>query len=228
MHQLNKTLSTDLEVYSDTFDPVSRIDPKILQALSKEVQRSGENLEGNLFFNHHATDLNKLCYDDWAKNKRKSYSGFALAHNVAFEIGFNAGHSALLALSINKNLKLIAIDIAEHKYTARCYQILKEVFGSRLELFSANSLTLPVIKPFIPENTTLFHIDGGHHPMIAATDMANIMSFAKEGSIIVFDDTTLGALRSIVNFYMASGKVSLIFDPLGPFEYRSHMALRVN
>eukprot|EP00966_Prymnesium_polylepis_P302415 6986830-Prymnesium_polylepis.1 len=55
------------------------------------------------------------------------------------EIGFNGGHSATLALIANPKLDYHAIDLCEHNYTRRCFQLLRFRFPGRVTLTCGDS-----------------------------------------------------------------------------------------
>ena len=112
-----------------------------------------------------------------------------LIKNV-MEIGFNAGHSAELFLSSNKNINLVSFDIGCHHYVKLGKEFIDETYPHRHTLIIGDSLnTVP--EYFKKENKKfdLIFIDGGHDYPIAKSDLINCKKLAHDKTIVVFDDT---------------------------------------
>ena len=62
--------------------------------------------------------------------------------NNVMEIGFNAGHSAELFLSSNKNINLVSFDIGYHNYVQLGKQFIDKTYPDRHKLIIGNSLCL--------------------------------------------------------------------------------------
>ena len=174
-----------------------------LTALNKIVIASGDPMEGNLFhFNLETPDLR--APDPRYRYKRFNFAFACLAGRRLLEVGFNAGHSAMLALTCNPELTYVGVDLARHRYTAACFDYLKSVFGSRISLIPGDSReTLPAIENL--ETFDLFHVDGGHDFDVVVEDLRNIAAGARPGSRIVIDDMTGTHLRVLCDFYVAKG-----------------------
>jgi predicted O-methyltransferase YrrM len=170
------------------------------------IRRLGEPLEGNLFTRHHSTE-----FSDVFLHKIYNLHTLAASSHIekVLEIGFNAGFSALLMLLANPRLQLTAVDIAEHAYTRPCYEVLRQMFGDRIELLVGDSTeVLPRIKSdaatAAPEYD-LIHIDGCHDPSVAHADIVNSYSLSKYGTVLVMDDYDFPNLHALwdaaVDFY---------------------------
>lgn len=123
------------------------------------------------------------------------------AKNI-IEVGFNAGHSALLFMLANPESKMVCFDICEHPYTIKCFEYLQGLFGKhRLELIVGDStLTIPkYIQDHPGIHFDVYHLDGSHDPKIARQDFENVRDVA---DIIIFDDTSLPRLNVLVNEYI--------------------------
>lgn len=110
--------------------------------------------------------------------------------NNVMEIGFNAGHSAELFLSSNKNINLVSFDIGYHNYVQLGKQFIDKTYPDRHKLIIGNSLdTVP--EYFKKENTKfdLIFIDGGHDYHIAINDILNCKNLAHNKTIVILDDT---------------------------------------
>ncbi len=112
------------------------------------------------------------------------------AHNIA-EIGFNAGHSALLFLSASKKNKVTSFDLAEHAYSTAAKEFIDKHFYKRHDLIKGDSKEslLNYAAKFPSRKFDLLFIDGGHDFETALTDLINAKKLIKEGGIVVLDDT---------------------------------------
>ena len=61
--------------------------------------------------------------------------------NNVMEIGFNAGHSAELFLSSNKNINLVSFDIGKHKYVNLGKEFIDKTYPNRHTLIIGDSLS---------------------------------------------------------------------------------------
>jgi predicted O-methyltransferase YrrM len=107
----------------------------------------------------------------------------------ALEIGFNAGHSALLILASNPKVTYLGVDIGEHSYTREAGRILQNYFGDRFNLLIGDSQdVLPKLK-LEKQRYDLIHIDGGHSYQQCLSDLSNSSSLLmNRRSTIVLDD----------------------------------------
>lgn len=159
-----------------------------------------EVLEGNIY------SLNKKTnYHDNFLEKQKNISlcGINLQPNTEIlEIGFNSGFSALLfLLSSHPSVKITCIDINCHKYTIPCFNVIKKMFGDRIEIIIGSSVN---ILPHLEKKYDLIHIDGCHLSNIAELDIKNSLSLIKNNGIIIMDDIDFNDLGILWNNYIKS------------------------
>ena len=175
-----------LEDYENIIDQNNHIF-KRLQEICVDI---GEPVEGNCFFKH---DTINETIDELVYKQLNLYSLGKYAKNI-LEIGFNAGHSALLFLLSNPYSTLLCFDIVSHKYTMPCFKYLKTLFHGRINLIAGDStITVPEFYK-VCSNTTKFdliHIDGCHYGEIPKKDLYNCLNILDKDGILIFDDTQL-------------------------------------
>lgn len=189
---------------------------ELFKALDQVVIDSGEPLEGNCFYYHLSLNPSILL-----ENKRINLFSAASRVTKILEIGFNAGHSAALMLLANPDSRLLAFDICEHQYTEKCFMVLSDRFGDRIDLIPGDSNT--TVPQFRFENPAVYfdllHIDGSHDYQAATTDFMNCHSLAKHGSLMIWDDTNNSDLDLLFDAFVVDQLISERFDLLPTFTY---------
>ncbi len=121
-----------------------------------------------------------------------------------FEIGVNAGHSMLLALMANPELKCVGVDICTRLYTrwARvdiyvpaAFDWLKYKFRDRVKLIVGNSLVeAPLFQINNPdERIDFLHFDGSKDTH--AKEVLALNSILPSGAFIIHDDINMRDVR---------------------------------
>ena len=167
--------------------------------------------EGNCFWFHGSTvEAEEFIF----KQYNLYYLGIK-AENI-IEIGFNAGHSALLMLLGNTTSKIIIFDICEHSYTRDCFSYLDEQFPNRLELIVGNSLeTIPAYyNQYSNKIYDLIHIDGFHIPDHVRKDFNNVRKLAVHNGIVILDDDNLQDLFKLHREFIEYEFVKIHEDPM--------------
>jgi hypothetical protein len=174
------------------------------------VKSTGESLEGNCMYFHNSFSLLSSINNNY-ENKQRNIMSVAFKYNRLFEIGFNAGHSALLMLLSNPDLQLDSLDICDHKYTKLCFDYIQKQFPGRIRLIELNSLQiqehLSRTEPY-----DVYHIDGNHEYNIANVDFFNCHEHAKKDSIIIWDDTQLTHIQQLWDGYKNDNHVEEIYS----------------
>ena len=106
------------------------------------------------------------------------------------ETGFNAGHSTLIWLLANPNVKVYSFDLNRHPCTAPMADYLKNRFQGRLDVTYGNSTeTLPVFRRENPDvKCDYIIVDGGHTADVASSDLENFYRMANRMNIVLFDN----------------------------------------
>jgi hypothetical protein len=180
-----------------------------LRALNAIVRQSGVRLEGNLFAEHLRDEIHDEPVEIF-RNKRRNYAMFCATGSTLLEIGFNAGHSCLLALTINRSLRYTGVDIGMHAYTQPCFDYLKSVFGDRVELRVGDSRDVLPILQGEDRRYDLFHLDGGHGFNVAVADLCNILNFSERPSTLLVDDINDHMIAALCDYYVMRGRISPI------------------
>jgi predicted O-methyltransferase YrrM len=152
------------------------------------ISECNEYLEG-CFFSEHLS--NKIS--DFRIENATSISEVLLniSHpNISnvLEIGFNAGFSTLLMLTVNPHIHITCVDICEHRYTIPCYNWILKKFPNRIRFVKGNSEE--VLPRLIEEkvNYDMIHIDGGHSVKTFYHDVQNSIKLSKNNTVLVVDD----------------------------------------
>ena len=163
-----------------------------LKRIAELVKQSGEPLEGNIFYGDLQDRYAGEPPDgDLAQARRNVWRAVRFKERL-LEVGVNAGHSALLALSSNPRLEYYGVDIMSHAYTAECVDFLKGEFPGRVHLFTGDSReVLPWLVGRRAELAfDVFHVDGGHTDEVCRSDMSNCIQIARgqRGRHVLLDD----------------------------------------
>jgi hypothetical protein len=205
-----------------------------LEGLNETCRSAGDLLEGNLFYGGPRDFASNLAEPPEAafRTKRRGYATYVLSGTSMLEIGFNGGHSALLALSVNPRLKYFGVDYGNHPYTRPCFEYLRGIFGDRIDLWIGDSRELiPAVRHASGLKFDLFHIDGGHDFGTAYADMCNVIDICDKDDVILFDDTNSGLtiwhIDEVCEFFAMRGLVTPVACPL-LLQSNRHVLLKVN
>jgi len=128
------------------------------------------------------------------------------------EIGFNAGHSALLFLLGKEKtaIDFTIFDIGHHPYTKRCLEYLGCKFDNvQFEYIEGDSTA--TMEEWIEKNKMcigtydLIHVDGGHSEYCIINDMKNADILVKINGILIIDDTYHTHINRQVESYLSRG-----------------------
>lgn len=178
--------------------------------------------EGNSFYHHQSIREYPELYN---KQLNLFWCGKQTPTRIC-EIGFNAGHSAMLLLLASSATTFTVFDIGHHRYTQPCLNYIEHIFPHvAFEYIVGDStLTMPTQMEGRQETYDLVHVDGGHSEFCATSDMKHADILLKPGGIMVVDDTDAPQINGLVNLYLASGKYEVV-NVLKTFGY-PHRVIR--
>lgn len=179
-----------------------------INKLNDVVIRSGQKMEGNLFYRHHHDLRTSQEYYQPFAPKRKQIVDATIGKKHILEIGFNAGHSAALILTSNTDIKYSAIDICMHKYTEPCADTIKGLFKDRFAFFKGDSARAYPFNFREFEDCDLVHIDGGHSLEMFRIDTLNAIFLPRNKNItrhLLIDDIDLPAVRDELARFVNEG-----------------------
>lgn len=183
-------------------DKYTRID-EIIRAHVKPGQ-----LEGGLYYEHLSMNPRK----DYVE-KAKFLAKFALDKSNVAEIGFNAGHSALVILTGMSTGTFTSFDINEHAYTMPCMDYVSSLFPQVVfhrELGnSVVSLATCLAKK--PE-FDFIHVDGSHHQFNVAVDLSLSRLLLTKGGVMVVDDMDYPRVAEVVDWFLRTYKDMYVLE----------------
>lgn len=183
-----------------------------LQNIETIVHGTGEALEGNCVYDNQTFDRNPLL-DSKRRNLARAAKG---AHRIC-EIGFNAGHSALILLLASPTTAThVFFDLGEHAYTEPCADYLKSIIPNKSSqlILGDSRITMPrwiQANPAALGTFDLVHVDGGHTIECATSDLLCAYLLTKVGGIIIVDDINSSEIIPAVNAWMSQGVLQI--DP---------------
>ena len=170
------------------------------------LERVGEPavLNGNLFYGHKVKDFHRLSADERFEPKRRNFFELARRSSSFFEIGVNGGHSMLLAMMANPNLKCVGVDVCAKLsrnwarvdiYVPAVFDWFKYKFPGQVRMIKGNSLV--EVPSYQIENTNeqidFLHLDGAKDTHLR--EVLSIERMWSPGAFVVHDDFNLKPVR---------------------------------
>lgn len=182
-------------ISGETWDPAFE---KALYDLNTVVLSAKEPVEGNACY----WDLELKRPDQRPEGRllkrRQTLVGHAKDARRVLEIGFNAGHGALLMLASNPALEYWGVDLGRHAYTPPAAKFLRDLTGRCKLVIGDSARALPVLTVDEIEPFDLIHVDGAHDMPSAVADVLNARGLLKTDGVIVVDDMHLPGPKQAV------------------------------
>ena len=193
---------------------------KVISQLNEIVFDSNEEMWGNICYTRkkaHIDFINMFPQQILGfKSRRRNIARIAPHIDSIFEIGVNAGHSAVLWLMMNPNIKYFGLDIFNYEYQRSCSNFLKAAFGERFNVFVGDSrIEVPTINEKINQKIDLIHVDGGHTFELANSDLLNSIEVSKklQTKFILLDDIDDSRVKKAGDEFVTKGLLHV--DDLG-------------
>jgi hypothetical protein len=186
--------------YESVLKTAQRHIDALLHIVKFAIKNNPKDFEGNYLYDHQT--FNRTI--DINKQINLFSIGKIDSNKNILEIGFNAGHSALLFLLAHPTSKLHCFDTCEHPYTKSCYNYLSDSFPGRLTLIEGRSSDqLTQYKASHPDlMCEVVHIDGDHELSNANGDFFRCLSFTQFKNILIFNDVHLPELKMLWDGYL--------------------------
>jgi predicted O-methyltransferase YrrM len=182
-----------------------------LHELNSVVHATGERLEGNLCYFDSAPDYLNAPPDPRRGRRRENFLRALAGRARVLELGFNAGHSALLALS-HSSVHFTAIDIASHGYTERAAVHLAQEFGGRFRFIRMDTRAIHDRRAELElASFDLVHVDGGHGDDVYANDILSVLHLCTPGTRVLIDDFYVHGITAMTQRLVKEG----FLDPYG-------------
>jgi O-methyltransferase len=164
------------------------------------ILSTSSSLVGNLFYADLKGALGGMP-EYSLKNKRYNLLNKAKKASNILEIGFNAGHSALLFLLASPHSKLTIVDTFQLPYTQKCFDYLRSMFPGRLEMIAGDSRD--VLPTLSGGHFDLIHYDGGKEKTLEA-DLNNSRNLVDHDHVLVIDDIQNQKVNEILQQFEGS------------------------
>jgi hypothetical protein len=193
------------EIFADAFR-------QRLRRIAEIVRRSGDSLEGNIFYaDGDERYAERPPAAQLAPARRNVWRAVRFKERL-LEVGVNAGHSALLALSSSPIIEYYGVDVMSHPYTAECVDFLKGEFPGRVHLFPGDSRE---VLPWLVNRRAelmfdIFSVDGGHTSEVCEADVANCIRIAtgQRGRHLMLDDVHASWIFDIYCEFVSRGDLT--------------------
>ena len=217
------------EVNENNVDVFDQSFSETLSELNQVVIDNPDPLEGNLFYHHHTKKLDEARPDPSRARKRRNFCLAMKGKKQLLEIGFNAGHSALMACANNPDLHYTGIDICGFSYIEPCAEILKARFKDRFTFHKGDSREVLPSLFLQTDRFDIFHIDGSHTTTTAKADVINCLHL-HDSSVtahVLLDDTQLRELSEMFSDFCEKG-ILTVDDLDGKWQKAFNILGRIN
>lgn len=178
-----------------------------LDQLENIIANESEPLEGNYIYQD-----NTLLRHSLLESKQINLGLISQSNSFRhiLEIGFNAGHSALLLLMFNPLSELLCFDIGSHSYSKKCFSYLETAFPNRIRLIWGDSkTTLPKYICNNPKQQYDFvHIDGcktGNH---VVDDIQFCKLISIPNALLLVNDTWMNHVHTQMEYVQNIGHIT--------------------
>jgi cephalosporin hydroxylase len=147
-------------------------------------------------------------YKEQMLKKQEELYRYAMTATNVLEIGVYVGHSLLIMLLANPNLKITAID-CDNTYAEPAIKYLNSVFGERITFIHSDAIT--ALKNLPHNEYDLIHIDADHTDEAVKAQFNASWPLAKQNAYIIFDD--YDAVHNTINELISNNTLKHIIIP---------------
>lgn len=140
--------------------------------------------------------------------KQEALYKAAMGARNALEIGVYLGHSLLIMLIANPELKITCID-CEAQFSGPAVEYLNKHFGNRVTFICSDAVA--AINALPADTFDLVHVDADHVAPAVHAQMLASVRVAKEGATVVFDDYE--AVRGTIDGFVRDGYLDKLYVP---------------
>ena len=213
----------DINVVIEKFTEKAQDLERHLTALEAIVRNHGAPLEGNSFYYHNSLHRFDELY---TKQMNLFWCGLQAQTRIC-EIGFNAGHSALLMLLGRDKtpIKFTVFDIGTHPYMRPAMEYLAKEF-SHVSFECIVGDSVETMGAWVKEHHTVLgtydvvHVDGGHTEQCILNDFSHARQIVKPDGIVIVDDTNVPYINDVVTRAIANGDEELAVFPTTGYPHR--------
>lgn len=154
--------------------------------------------------------FNGQSYAYQADTLRKQEALYKAAMGVknALEIGVYLGHSLLIMLIANPELKITCVD-CEEQFSGPAVAYLNKHFGDRITFICGDAVK--VVNTLPADSFDLIHIDADHVDAAVHAQTLASLRVAKEGATVVYDDYE--AVRRVIDGFVEQGYLEKPYVP---------------
>lgn len=186
-----------------------------IRDINAAVIASGNPLHGNCCYFHEQPISARTPPDprlSWQRQVLRAASG---AGCNALEIGFDAGHAAVVMLDANPLMHLTSIEGGSRSYAQPCAAIVGRRFAGRFSLRADQTKSpLAQIGAGTARQFDIIRIGGGPDGPDVADDFAWVMRHAAPGCCIVVDDAYLDPTEALIAAAIAAGQLRVAALPI--------------
>jgi len=198
---LKKISVVSVDEYQSVIQQAQRHFDALLTIVKFATKNDDKKFEGNYFY----IDKSYQKTQDINKQINLYSLGKIESNKNIIEIGFNAGHSALLFLLAHPTVKLHCFDNCRHPYTKPCFNYISDNFPGRIKLIEGNSVEkLSDYKKQNPELICdIVHMDGNHDDLSTVNgDFFHCLSFVNFKNILIFNNVNLPGVKMLWDGYI--------------------------
>ena len=159
-----------------------------------EPRRSDYKIDKKAATRNYGSAKSSFMFNQTCAHARASPGGLA----QICEIGFNAGHTALLFLETAPTARVVSFDLGEYPWANKQAALLTRAYGAaRFQaVFGSSDATVPPYASRLPSKCDVSFSDGGKTETMRSADLRNMRKLSQPNALLLFDEvSTLACVR---------------------------------